>query len=256
MTAFYKYQGTGNDFVIVDNRGLHFPDSNTDYVRSICDRRFGVGADGLMLLEDSKDYDFVMRYYNADGKEGSMCGNGGRCIVAFANMLGIIEKETRFFAVDGVHQAKISGGIVALEMQNLSEIEDLGTALLMDTGSPHYVQKVADVATLELIPLAHAIRYSSRFEEEGTNVNFVSYFESNFKMRTYERGVENETLACGTGATAVALALNYWDAVDSPIKLIVEGGLLEVSFEKKELGYENIWLTGPAEMVFKGELKC
>ncbi len=249
---FYKYQGAGNDFVVIDNREQFFPKTKVDYIRELCHRRFGIGADGLMLLESSDKADFRMVYYNADGREGSMCGNGGRCIVAFAKLLGIIDSHTEFDAVDGLHRAEIQGDKVSLQMIDVSQIETIGDDVFMDTGSPHYIIRKKDLQELDIVTEAHQIRYSKRFKEKGTNVNFVSGSSGAYEMRTYERGVENETLACGTGATAVALALHYWEGVESPVNLKVSGGHLSVSFEKTSKGYQNVWLKGLAELVFKG----
>lgn len=252
MFDFYKYQGTGNDFVIVDNRERQFKNTTPENIHRICDRRFGVGADGFMLLEKLDGYDFKMVYYNADGNEGSMCGNGGRCMVAFAKYLNIIDKTATFFASDGVHRATIDNGIVSLEMKKVDAIERIGNDFFLDTGSPHYIIEVENIRNIDIIEEARKVRYNKRFKEKGTNVNFVQVSEG-LKMRTYERGVEAETLACGTGATAVALVANYHYKMPSPVTIDVEGGKLQVSFEAFKKGYNNVWLKGPALQVFKGE---
>lgn len=253
---FFKYQGTGNDFVIIDNRNQQF---NHD-IKALCDRRFGIGADGLMLLESEEKYDFRMVYFNSDGNESTMCGNGGRCVVAFAKSLGIIEDTAHFIAIDGPHKASIDAhGIVALGMLGVEDIERLNESeYVLDTGSPHYVQFIEDVNSINIIPEAHAIRYGDRFAKEGINVNFVEEMDEILKVRTYERGVEGETLSCGTGVTAVALAYHqkrHAKEGSFSQKLEVEGGNLEVSFEfHAGIGYREIKLIGPAEIVFQGEI--
>ncbi|QNK78628.1 MULTISPECIES: diaminopimelate epimerase [Winogradskyella] len=253
--TFYKYQGTGNDFVIVDNRLQFINKKDTKRIATICDRRFGIGADGFILLENDENVDFKMVYYNADGNESTMCGNGGRCIVAFAKFLGIIDNETEFIAIDGLHKAKVENGLVHLQMQNVSVIESFDNHLFLDTGSPHHVEIVSDLKTFEVKANGAKIRYGEPYNEAGTNVNFVTQLESDcFAVRTYERGVEDETLSCGTGVTAVALAMHKSEKTKAQIvNLDTEGGKLKVSFNSSENGYNNIWLVGPAEQVFKGE---
>ncbi|TDU40580.1 diaminopimelate epimerase [Gelidibacter sediminis] len=254
--TFYKYQGTGNDFVMIDNRHLTFDKNDTNYVKFLCNRRFGIGADGLILLERHNDFDFKMVYYNADGNESSMCGNGGRCIVAFAKFLGIIEKTTTFEAIDGTHHAKIEADHVQLQMQNVSTIEKFDSHVFLNTGSPHHVQMESDLQALNIKESGSNIRYGSPYHQSGTNVNFVSKIsDDKFSVRTYERGVEDETLSCGTGVTAVALAMNYLGETDKNlISLNTEGGELKVTFKKKGGGYSDIWLIGPAIQVFKGTI--
>lgn len=257
---FYKYQGTGNDFVMIDNRQENFPKNNTKLIEKLCDRKFGIGADGLILLENSENEgdDFKMVYYNADGNESSMCGNGGRCLVAFAKFLGIIQTEASFTAVDGPHNAKIQNDLVSLQMQDVKDIKQTGNTSFLDTGSPHHIIFTKNVKELDVKKEGAAIRYSDEYKNAGTNVNFVEAGEENeFIVRTYERGVEDETLSCGTGVTAVALAANASGRIQGNwVKLLVEGGELSVSFEKTKYGYQNIWLTGPAKLVFKGEIEC
>lgn len=254
--TFYKYHGAGNDFVIVDNRDLTFPADNISYVEWLCDRRFGIGADGLMLLQDCEGYDFEMRYYNSDGREASMCGNGGRCIVAFANQLGIIRDRATFLAVDGPHEAVIKpDGDVNLKMSDVNTIEADGNEFFLDTGSPHFVRFMDTLEGVDIFSEGRKVRYSERFKEKGTNVNFVKQDGEQLTVYTYERGVEAETLACGTGITASALSaalLNGLSKGAYPVK--AKGGNLSVSFEKSETGFTNIWLKGPAAFVFKGEL--
>lgn len=258
---FYKYQGTGNDFVMIDNRQQLISKNNTKLIKKLCDRKFGIGGDGLILLENPEvdGDDFKMVYFNADGNESSMCGNGGRCLVAFAKFLGIIENEATFTAIDGPHKATISDHQVSLQMQNLSEIKQLGNAAFLDTGSPHHVVFTKNVTDLDVKKEGAVIRYSDEYlSAGGTNVNFVDMQEENtFLVRTYERGVEDETLSCGTGVTAVALAAHAsGKANGNTVKLIVPGGELSVSFKKENEIYTDVWLTGPAEQVFKGEIVC
>lgn len=261
MVNFYKFHGTGNDFIMIDNRGDIFPKNNTNLIHHLCHRRFGIGADGLILLESShvENEDFKMVYFNADGNQSSMCGNGGRCIVAFANHLGMIGSETIFNAIDGQHQAFINDGKVSLKMMDVNA-EDLNeNELFLDTGSPHKIIFSDNVGDIDVKKDGSKIRYSEKYESDGgTNVNFVQQTGAeSFLVRTYERGVEDETYSCGTGVTAVALAVNAIGKTKSTIiYLETPGGKLEVSFEKSESGYHNIWLTGPTENVFKGEIKC
>lgn len=257
MLTFYKYQGTGNDFVMVDNREGVISKENKNLINSLCDRRFGVGADGLILLESSDSTDFKMVYFNADGNEGSMCGNGGRCIVAFAKFLNIIEDNTTFEAIDGIHIATVNGDIVSLQMQDVSTIENKNGSLFLNTGSPHHVQFEKDISEFDIKTVGRSIR-NEMYGAEGSNINFVKKIDdSTFRLRTYERGVEDETLACGTGATAVAIAMNHLKETEAKdIKLNVEGGVLQVSFDVNEGSYSNVFLTGKAVRVFKGELVC
>ncbi|PKB43978.1 diaminopimelate epimerase [Cellulophaga sp. RHA19] len=254
--TFYKYQGTGNDFVMIDNRDLSFPKQDTKLINKLCDRRFGVGADGLILLENDDNLDFKMVYYNADGNESTMCGNGGRCLVAFANFLGVVKGEATFNAVDGLHNATINGDVVSLQMINVETIKEKESYLFLDTGSPHHVQLVPNVTDFDVFAEGKKIRYGL-YGAAGSNVNFVTKNDKGYEVRTYERGVEDETLSCGTGVTAVALAMHKsgdTNATTIPIKAM--GGNLEISFTVEEEGYKNIFLTGPAKQVFKGEIVC
>ena len=255
MIQFYKYQGTGNDFVMIDGREQK-PDLSTAQIAAICMRRFGVGADGLIILENAEGYDFRMIYYNADGNEGSMCGNGGRCTVKFAHDLGIFEKTTRFIAVDGPHEAEIHGPNIHLKMSDTAAMVKRNGANFYDTGSPHVVLYVEDVNSEPVELNGKTIRYCEYWENHGgTNVNFVEITGSqSIKVRTYERGVEAETYSCGTGVTACALDAWQSFAMPSPIAIETLGGNLKVSFEQKEDGdFTNIWLQGPAKPVFQGE---
>ncbi|WP_323789931.1 diaminopimelate epimerase [Psychroserpens sp.] len=253
---FYKYQGTGNDFVMIDNRQQIFDKNDTKRIAFLCDRRFGIGADGLILLEPHDTADFKMVYFNADGNESSMCGNGGRCITAFAKFLGIINDRATFEAIDGMHEAKVDFDVVHLKMQDVLDIEKHRNHVFLDTGSPHHVQLELALQQLDIKTKGSAIRYGTPYNEVGSNVNFVhKNANDNFSVRTYERGVEDETLSCGTGATAVALAMHFIGETEkNTIALQTQGGLLKVSFEKADNGYKNIWLIGPATQVYKGEI--
>ncbi|MFL0354456.1 diaminopimelate epimerase [Xanthomarina sp. GH4-25] len=256
--TFYKYQGTGNDFVMIDNRQQVFDKTNTNLVAKLCDRRFGVGADGLILLENHSKLDFKMVYFNADGNESTMCGNGGRCIVAFAKQLGIIENQATFEAIDGLHQAIIEHEVIKLQMQDVDLVENYQQHQFLDTGSPHHVQLETNLKALAIKEVGSKIRYGHPYNEAGVNVNFVKKLSSDsFQVRTYERGVEDETLSCGTGVTAVALAMfETGETLSHLVNLETEGGKLQVSFEKHDNMYKNIWLIGPATYVFNGTILC
>ena len=256
---FYKYQGTGNDFVLIDNRAETFPATNQSLIAQLCDRRFGIGADGLILLQNDTDYDFRMVYFNADGAEGSMCGNGGRCIVRFAHDLDLFETKTRFVAVDGEHLAEVHGDEVRLKMGDVSEIEDRDGLTFLNTGSPHVVRFVTDVNNPDVVNVVadgRAIRHDARFSPGGTNVNFVQITPDNtLYVRTYERGVEDETYSCGTGVTAVALTAYRQKGISSPVAIKTVGGNLRVSFDAQADGqFDEIYLIGPAKRVFAGSI--
>jgi diaminopimelate epimerase len=258
---FYKYQGTGNDFIMVDNRTPVLSKNDTKLIKFLCDRKFGIGADGLILLEKPENScdDFKMVYFNADGNESSMCGNGGRCLVAFAKFLGIISEKAAFTAIDGFHEAVIEDEKVGLKMMDVKGISAVGNAFFLNTGSPHHVIFSEGVEQTDVKREGAAIRYSTQYESKGgTNVNFSSFLgASTFKVRTYERGVEDETLSCGTGVTAVAVAAHYsGKTASSKVNLETPGGKLSVSFTPEGDKYTNVWLTGPAQQVFKGEITC
>ncbi len=256
---FYKYQGAGNDFIMVDNRDLNHDYSHPDLIAKLCDRRFGVGGDGIMFLEAVEGLDFKMVYFNADGQPSSMCGNGGRCIVAFAKHLGVIEHETTFLAVDGPHYAKISdsGDWVSLQMIDVEEVNKDGEAFVINTGSPHYIKFESAVADINVFMEGRAIRYNETYKKDGININFVEEEKDHLFVRTYERGVEDETYACGTGVTAVALAnaiaKNQRGTIETPIRVL--GGDLNIRFDYDGKKFTNIFLEGPAKKVFEGELE-
>jgi len=255
---FFKYQGTGNDFVMIDNRQNIFNKKDTKQIAFLCDRRFGIGADGLILLESHDTLDFKMVYYNSDGNESTMCGNGGRCITAFAKFLGIIDKEAEFEAIDGYHKAYIDNEVVKLQMQDVKSVDCHKEHVFLNTGSPHHVQLEHNLKEMDVKIKGTKIRYGEPYNEVGSNVNFVKKIEDDiFAVRTYERGVENETLSCGTGVTAVALAMHYTGQTKNNIvTLQTLGGELKVSFEKENDSYKNVWLIGLAVQVFKGEIEC
>ena len=251
---FHKYQGTGNDFILLDNRELHFPKDDVQFIHQLCDRRFGIGADGLILLENDDLSDFRMVYFNSDGNESSMCGNGGRCIVAFANQLGIIKEKASFNAIDGLHEAKIVDGHVELKMIDVDSIKQIRNHFYLNTGSPHHVQLVENLEAYNVKKEGAKIRYGI-YGKTGSNINFVEQ-ESNdvFMVRTYERGVEDETLSCGTGVTAVALAM-YTSGKTNGETVTVKtlGGDLSVQFSKAGKVFSNIKLSGPVTKVFEGQ---
>ena len=254
---FYKYQGTGNDFIILDNRQGNLPVLTTKQIEKLCHRRFGIGADGLMILSLRDGYDFAMTYYNADGKEGSMCGNGGRCMVKFAYDLGIHRSTYRFIATDGEHEAELDlNGIVRLRMKNVSAVESNLDHYILNTGSPHFVRFQPEVQSYAVVEEGRNIRNSKKFAQEGINVNFVEVLDDHtIFVRTYERGVEDETYSCGTGVTAAAMMAAHNDTGFNQVDVQTKGGKLSVEFDKiDETHFENVWLVGPAQFVFKGDV--
>ena len=257
MISFAKYQGTGNDFILIDNREGTLVLS-TEQVARLCHRRFGIGADGLMLLQNSEVADYKMVYYNADGSTGSLCGNGSRCMAAFALAAGVVNgPEASFEATDGIHQvAFLAGGAIALEMADVPQVAVYATHSILDTGSPHFVQWVANTEAVDVVAAGREIRNSPPFKAAGINVNFVQRSAGgNLKVRTYERGVEDETLSCGTGVTAAAIASAGGQAGRYTVKIATPGGNLEVAFENDIAGgARKVVLTGPAVLVFKGEM--
>lgn len=249
---FHKYQGTGNDFVMIDDRSGFFPMEDKKLISFLCDRKMGVGADGVILIQNHPDLDFRMVYFNPDGSQ-SLCGNGSRCAIAFAKTLGVIGDQTTFETTDGVHDAFIEGEIVHFHLHDVSRTKKHETGYFINTGSPHHVELVQDVNTTDILQIGSKIRYSEQYAPAGTNVNFLEQAADHIKVRTYERGVENETLSCGTGVTACALAasdLNY----TSPVSVQTLGGKLTVSFEKNTTGFTNIYLAGPAKKVYEGTI--
>lgn len=258
---FSKYQGTGNDFVLIDNRDGNYSAITNSQVAFLCKRRFGIGADGLILLEGKPGYDFSMKYYNSDGNVSSMCGNGGRCITAFAHAIKLIDRAAKFTAVDGQHESVIQDKkrmIVKLKMSDVHGCELVGDDVFLNTGSPHYVRFVNDVMTTDIVTDGRKIRYNERFRHEGTNVNFVQTTSTGLNVRSYERGVEDETLSCGTGVTASVLASVIKgfirpDAGYCDVKSM--GGMLKVYFEKAGDGFKNVWLEGAATYVYSGEIE-
>lgn len=254
---FSKYQGAGNDFIMLDNRDKRYSNLTTEEIAFMCNRHFGIGADGLITINKSCHYDFKMRYYNSDGKEGSMCGNGGRCVVMFAHHLEIIEDRTIFDAFDGVHEATVlNEDSIRLKMQDCLFPEKIDkTSYKIDTGSPHIVVFVKDVYKIDVLKQGKTLRYNNDIFENGANVNFCHIENNKVNIRTYERGVENETLACGTGSVAAAICVNYTNMLHlNKIKINALGGTLEVEFSKMDK-YSNIFLSGLAEKTFEGMIE-
>lgn len=259
LIPFDKYQGTGNDFIMIDDRAQQFPKNDTNLIARLCDRRFGIGADGLILLQGDKTSGFRMVYFNSDGNTSSMCGNGGRCFSAFARSLGLVQEEISFDAADGPHQASIGpNGIVSLGMSDVAKVEIHPDHIFLNTGSPHHIEMTDDLKHLDVKAKGAAIRYSDLYGKAGSNVNFAHQeADGSFSLRTYERGVEDETLSCGTGATAVAIGMHATGRTNAcRVKLHVMGGQLEVGFEEESGKYTKVTLIGPAEFVFKGEIEC
>lgn len=257
LIHFHKYQGTGNDFIIIDNRDLKFNRTDNVLVEKLCDRRFGIGADGLMLLQNKQGYDFEMVYYNSDGNESSMCGNGGRCISEFARTLGLVKDKAHFIAIDGAHESLIKPGFITLKMKDVKEVEENADFSFLNTGSPHYVALVNDVEHYNVFEEGKKIRNNNRFKAEGTNVNFIEKKYNELFVRTYERGVEGETYSCGTGVTAAALvaAIKNISTAQDYCDIKTLGGNLKVKFHKQaDNSFTDVWLEGPAVFVFKGEI--
>ncbi len=256
IIEFYKYQGTGNDFIMIDDRKNEFDMNDNGLIAALCERRMGIGADGLILLRNHETLDFEMIYFNADGNQSSMCGNGGRCIIAFAEMLEIITIEATFMAIDGEHKGKRIDDGISLQMQDVSKIEGVGAGLVLDTGSPHYIEMVDDLDNINVEKEGRRIRNLASFKKEGINVNFV-LDAAELQVRTYERGVEAETLSCGTGVVATAIAMYYANCIEENfIDVKTKGGELSVSFEEINGTYRNIWLSGEVSMVYAGEFEC
>lgn len=256
---FYKYQGTGNDFILFDNRDNRIDKNASAWVAKICDRRFGVGADGVILLEKKPGYDFKMVYFNSDGRESSMCGNGGRCIVNFAHQLGIEKEYYKFLAVDGEHEAYVNKNTVFLKMHNVDVAKNGADYWELNTGSPHYVKFVSDLKSIDVKLEGSRIRNSDDYSSEGINVNFLQEKEGTLLIRTYERGVEDETFSCGTGVTAAAISYtleNNLEAGTHLISLETLGGTLQVRLVKHAEGtFTDIWLIGPGTFVYEGMIE-
>ncbi len=252
---FSKYHGTGNDFVIIDQtEHLYISAEQTDLIKSICHRRYGIGADGLMLIQRHPKTDFEMVYFNSDGRPSTMCGNGGRCIASMAYRLGMIGEAGTFMAVDGIHEVEIlDPQLVSLKMSDVGTITRSNEDFTLDTGSPHLIRIVEDVNALDVYAEGKRVRNSETYQDEGINVNFVEQRGGTIAVRTYERGVEDETYSCGTGvvASAIVHAASLEDSLDE-VDIRTKGGKLSVHFTKSDQGYEDIWLTGPAVHVFDG----
>jgi diaminopimelate epimerase len=257
---FYKYQGTGNDFIMIDDRTKTFDANNQMLIESLCNRRFGIGADGLILLQKHENSDFYMQYFNSDGRESSMCGNGGRCIAQSAKDLKIVNETASFFAIDGEHTANYENGLVSLQMMAVNHVESRSNhVFVLNTGSPHFIQFFdQDVDSIDLVAEAKKIRYNTEFAANGINVNFVSIYHDVLKVRTYERGVEDETFSCGTGVTAAAIAYHLFKKDFSNqyhFQIKTKGGNLSVSYLLNENIYTKVFLQGPAKFVFDGEIE-
>jgi diaminopimelate epimerase len=254
---FFKYHGTGNDFIIFDNRKNEIPAMTTEQVSFLCHRRFGIGADGVIMLNAHTQYHFEMKYYNSDGNEGSMCGNGGRCLVKFAYDSGIVKTTYKFIAFDGEHEAYVTEkGMIALKMNDVNTIKKIGSDYALNTGSPHYIHFENSVKEMNVIKKGREIRYKPEYEKEGINVNFVELIQDShkIKVRTYERGVEDETYSCGTGVTAAAIVCYHNDEGFNQVQVETKGGKLSVEYDKEGNSFKNIWLIGPAEQVFQGTI--
>lgn len=255
---FFKYEGTGNDFVIIDNRDLKFQKNNKELIQGICDRKNGVGSDGLILLENHLTFNFSMIYFNADGSESGFCGNGSRCITHLAKKLNIIEKNAVFSAIDGIHESRIFNGKISVKMnkvlkEDIYKYDDNYNTTFINTGSPHLIRLFHNIDTIDLVNEAKEIKLKYPDYTEGLNINFCEISDSIIKLRTYERGVEDETLSCGTGAVALAIFLKESGLVNyDKIQIQMKGGKLYVDLTDEGDFYSNIWLSGDVNMVFKG----
>ena len=253
--TFNKYQGAGNDFIIIDNRENLINPSDSELINKLCDRRFGIGADGLILISNNDQSDFEMKYFNSDGFIGSMCGNGGRCTAHFALKAAIAGERQRFLAYDGIHEAYVEKNIVRLQMGNVNECRLINDNYFLNTGSPHYVVIKEDIDSIDVHEEGKKLRWAPEFAPGGTNVNFVQLLDKGLYIRTFERGVEDETLACGTGVTASAIASVLKGHFDTnSVNVTTRGGNLKVDFEIHDKKITNVWLTGPATFVFTGNI--
>jgi diaminopimelate epimerase len=256
IIPFNKYQGTGNDFIIIDNRESVFNPADAKLINNLCNRRFGIGADGLILISSHKDYDFEMKYFNSDGYESSMCGNGGRCAADFASRSGIAGDKQSFLTCDGRHEALISNKLIRLQMNDVDGFSRLNEGYFLNTGSPHYVKFINNLENFDVNTEGKKLRLSDEFAPAGTNVNFVEVLDYGIFVRTYERGVENETLSCGTGVTASAIASVLAGHFDiNIVNVTTRGGNLSVEFKVSNNKITDIWLCGPATFVFEGEVE-
>ncbi|NNL93328.1 MAG: diaminopimelate epimerase [Saprospiraceae bacterium] len=254
---FYKYHGTGNDFIMIDGMTspVNFDILTRDKIANLCHRRFGIGADGLIILSPSKNHEFKMIYFNSDGNESTMCGNGARCLIKFASDLGHISKKCTFEAIDGLHEG-IVGDLISVKMIDVLNVATFDKDFVIDTGSPHYVKFVDKLDYDGFIKDAKSIRHNDTFDKEGINVNFVKIVDDGLEMRTFERGVEDETYSCGTGVVAAALVSHYADSeIGNDISVLTKGGELNVKFDRNVEKFENIWLTGPAIKTFSGVIE-
>jgi len=251
--SFNKYQGAGNDFIIIDNRKNVVDPNDEDFINKLCDRRFGIGADGLILISDNSESDFEMKYFNSDGKLGSMCGNGGRCAAHFSRKHNIAGDMQKFLAFDGFHEASVNKGIVRLQMSDVNTYRLIKNQYFLNTGSPHYVVFTEGVEKMDVFNEGKKLRWATEFAPGGTNVNFVEIIDNTLYLRTFERGVEDETLACGTGITASAIAsVLSGRFASAPVNVKARGGDLVVDFKVNDGKVTDIWLTGPATFVFDG----
>lgn len=249
---FYKYQGTGNDFIMINclRQRIHLSASQ---IQQLCNRKTGIGSDGVIFLRPSVEHDFYMDFYNPDGSQ-SFCGNGARCSVAFAKHMGLIRVHASFEAIDGVHAAFIEENVVTLDMKNVQHIEQLNESdYFLDTGSPHFVHVTDE--ELDIVKYGRAVRYSEKYKINGVNVNTLYAFGSGFNVSTYERGVEDETLSCGTGVTACGLVAMLINESLSEVNIFTKGGRLKVVAEKDGVGFTSIKLIGPAKYVFHGSIE-
>lgn len=258
--SFFKFHGAGNDFIMVDNRAGSIV-LTPQQIAHICHRRLGVGADGLIMLDSCDCADFAMHYYNADGSDSMLCGNGSRCVSAMANMLGVIDREGDFLASDGIHHAVVDAREdnrwqITIEIKDVDKVTDYADGSFVNTGAPHFVRRVNNIADYPIVKEGRAIRYDERFQG-GTNANFIVPEGEGIRVRTYERGVEDETLSCGTGVTASAIIwghLQQWPDGRYAIPVRTLGGDFTISYDKQEDSYRNILLSGPVTWAFSGEI--
>ncbi|MCE5283952.1 MAG: diaminopimelate epimerase [Deltaproteobacteria bacterium] len=266
MIDFFKMSGSGNDFIIIDNRdGSLGVRDVVAFVRKVCQRKVSVGADGLFLIEKSDRVDFKWRFFNADGSQAAMCGNGGRCVARFAFLNGIAGERMSFETGAGIIDAEVKGDVVKIRLTDphslvLDERLRIGNLELivhrLDTGVPHVVHFLHDLEGFDVVDTGRAIRYHEAYRPAGTNANFVAVLDANtLQVRTYERGVEDETLACGTGSVAAALIAARKGLVSAPVEVVVRSGeRLRIYFEATEKGFEKVYLEGKAKVVYQGKL--